>query len=77
MKKSINTRLSISFEDGRYHDYLMVSEIPYSKYDRLYVYGIGMMHQSSMKQRRNNRDTPASRSLLWWNISRKRTSSGR
>lgn len=37
-----NIRLSICFEDGHYHDYLMVSDIPDSKYDRLYVYGIGM-----------------------------------
>lgn len=38
-----NVRLSICFEDGHYHDYLMVSDIPDSKYDRLYVYGIGMI----------------------------------
>lgn len=38
-----NVRLSICFEDGYYHDYLMVSDIPDSKYDRLYVYGIGMI----------------------------------
>lgn len=37
-----NVRLSICFEGGYYHDYLMVSDIPDSKYDRLYVYGIGM-----------------------------------
>lgn len=28
---------------GHYHDYLMTSEILDSKYDRLYVYGIGMV----------------------------------
>lgn len=38
-----NVRLSICFEDGHYHDYLMVSNISDSKYDRLYVYGIGMI----------------------------------
>ncbi len=38
-----NVRLSICFKAGHYHDYLMVSDIPDSKYDRLYVYGIGMI----------------------------------
>lgn len=38
-----NVRLSICFEDGHYHNYLMVSDIPDLKYDRLYVYGIGMI----------------------------------
>ena len=38
-----NVRLSICFEDGHYHDYLMVSDIPDQKYDSLYVYGIGMV----------------------------------
>lgn len=38
-----NVRLSICFEDGHYHDYLMVSDIPEGKYDELYVYGIGMI----------------------------------
>ena len=38
-----NTRLSICFEDGCYHDYLMISDIPAEKYKDLYVYGIGMM----------------------------------
>lgn len=38
-----NVRLSICFEDGYYHNYLMVSDIPDQKYDRLYVYGIGMI----------------------------------
>ena len=37
-----NTRLSICFEDGHYHDYLMVSDIPAEKYKNLYVYGVGM-----------------------------------
>lgn len=37
-----NVRLSICFEDGFYHDYLMVSDIPEHKYDDFYVYGIGM-----------------------------------
>ena len=37
-----NARLSICFEDGYYHDYLMVSDIPVEKYKDLYVYGIGM-----------------------------------
>lgn len=36
-----NTRLSICFEDGHYHDYLMVSDIPAEKYKNLYVYGVG------------------------------------
>lgn len=38
-----NTRLSICFEDGCYHDYLMISDIPTEKYKDLYVYGIGMI----------------------------------
>ena len=38
-----NTRLSICFEDGCYHDYLMISDIPTEKYKDLYVYGIGMV----------------------------------
>ena len=36
-----NVRLSICFEDGHYHDYLMVSDIPDEKYDDLYLFGIG------------------------------------
>ena len=38
-----NVRLSICFEDGHYHNYLIVSDIPDQKYERLYVYGIGMV----------------------------------
>ena len=38
-----NTRLSICFEDGCYHDYLMISDISAEKYKDLYVYGIGMV----------------------------------
>ena len=38
-----NVRLSICFEDGYYHDYLMISDIPAEKYKDLYVYGIGMV----------------------------------
>lgn len=38
-----NVRLSICFEDGSYHDYLMVSDIPDEKYKDLYVYGVGMV----------------------------------
>lgn len=38
-----NARLSICFEDGYYHDYLMISDIPAEKYKDLYVYGIGMI----------------------------------
>lgn len=37
-----NTRLSICFLDGHYHNYLLVSDILASEYDELYVYGIGM-----------------------------------
>lgn len=37
-----NVRVSICFEDGYYHDYLMIGDIPEGKYDDLYVYGIGM-----------------------------------
>ncbi len=37
-----NTRLSICFLDGQYHNYLLVSDIPASEYDELYVYGIGI-----------------------------------
>lgn len=32
-----NTRLSICFEDGCYHDYLMISDISAEKYKDLYV----------------------------------------
>lgn len=38
-----NIRLSICFEDGHYHNYLLVSDIQYSEYDELYVYGVGMI----------------------------------
>lgn len=38
-----NVRLSICFEDGHYHDYLMISDIPVEKYKDLYVYGVGMI----------------------------------
>lgn len=38
-----NIKLSICFEDGYYHDYLMVSDIPDEKYKDLYVYGVGMV----------------------------------
>ena len=38
-----NTRLSICFEDGSYHDYLILSDIPAKKYNDLYVYGVGMI----------------------------------
>lgn len=37
-----NIRLSICFEDGHYHDYLMISDIPAEKYNDLYLYGVGM-----------------------------------
>ena len=37
-----NIRLSICFEDGHYHDYLMISDIPVEKYNDLYLYGVGM-----------------------------------
>lgn len=37
-----NIRISICFEDGHYHDYLMISDIPVEKYKDLYVYGVGM-----------------------------------
>ena len=38
-----NVRLSICFEDGYYHNYLMISDIPAEKYKDLYVYGVGMI----------------------------------
>jgi len=38
-----NARLSICFEDGFYHDYLMISDIPPEKYSDLYVFGVGMI----------------------------------
>ena len=38
-----NSRLSICFEDGYYHNYLMISDIPAEKYKDLYVYGVGMI----------------------------------
>ena len=37
-----NVRLSICFEDGSYHNHLLISDIPTLKYDNLYIYGIGM-----------------------------------
>lgn len=37
-----NIRLSICFEDGHYHDYLMISDIPAEKYNDLYLHGVGM-----------------------------------
>ena len=37
-----NTRLSICLEDGDYHNYLLISDIPSLEYDELYVYGIGI-----------------------------------
>lgn len=39
-----NVRISICFEDGYYHNYLMISDIPEHKYDGLYLYGIGMVN---------------------------------
>ena len=38
-----NSKLSICFEDGYYHNYLMISDIPAEKYKDLYVYGVGMI----------------------------------
>ena len=38
-----NTILSICFEDGDYHNYLLISDIPSLEYDELYVYGVGMI----------------------------------
>lgn len=38
-----NARLSICFEGGYYHNYLMISDIPAEKYKGLYVYGVGMI----------------------------------
>lgn len=38
-----NTRLSICFLDGHYHNYLLISDIPALEYDELYVYGVGMI----------------------------------
>ena len=38
---SRNSRLSISFEDGHYDNYLILSDIPDEKYDDMYVFGIG------------------------------------
>ncbi len=35
-----NAKLSICLEDGHYHEYLMILDIP-PKYDELFVYGIG------------------------------------
>lgn len=39
-----DVRISVCFEDGYYHNYLMISDIPEHKYDGLYVYGIGMVN---------------------------------
>lgn len=36
-----NIRLSICFEDGRYDNYLILSDIPDEKYNDMYVYGVG------------------------------------
>ena len=33
-----NVCLSICFEDGYYHDYLMLSDIPEQKYAGFYIY---------------------------------------
>lgn len=38
-----NVRLSICFEDGYYHDYLMMSDIPEQKYAGFFIYGVGMV----------------------------------
>ena len=38
-----NVRVSICFEDGYYHNYLMISDVPAEKYKNLYVYGVGMI----------------------------------
>lgn len=37
-----NVRVSICFEDGCYHNYTMISDVPDFKYDNLFVYGVGM-----------------------------------
>lgn len=39
-----NVKLSICFEDGFYNNYLLISDVPESKYDEFYVYGIGMVN---------------------------------
>ena len=39
-----DVRISVCFQDGYYHNYLMISDIPEHKYDGLYVYGIGMVN---------------------------------
>ena len=40
-----NVRLSICFEDGYYHDYLMMSDIPEQKYAGFYIYGVGIFQR--------------------------------
>lgn len=54
-----NTRLSICFEDGCYHDYLMISDIPTEKYKDLYVYGIGLVVQVIWMEKRYS-------GWVWW-----------
>ena len=53
-----NVRLSICFEDGYYHDYLMMSDIPEQKYAGFYIYGVGMnfpeMFMRSCRNRKEN-----------------------
>lgn len=38
-----DVKLSICFRNGRYENYLLISDIPEGRYDELYVYGIGMV----------------------------------
>lgn len=36
-------RVSICFEDGHYHNYTLISDIPEGRYGNLFVYGVGMI----------------------------------
>lgn len=36
-------KVSICFRDGHYENYTLISDIPNGRYDRFYIYGIGMI----------------------------------
>ena len=49
-----NVRLSICFEDGYYHDYLMMSDIPEQKYAGFYMWNFPEMSIWLCRNRKEN-----------------------
>ena len=61
-----NVRLSICFEDGYYHDYLMMSDIPEQKYAGFFTYGVGMVDFPEMFMRpcRNRKENAGAGKMI-------------